>query len=35
VTHRRAAAVGRNIFAYTAKPSPLRMAATVLAAMRA
>lgn len=35
VTHRRAAAVGRKIFAYTAKPSPLRMAATVAAAMRA
>lgn len=35
VTHRRAEAVGRKLFAYTAKPSPLRMAATVLAAMRA
>jgi len=35
VTHRRAAAVGRNLFAYTAKPSALRMAATVVAAMRA
>jgi acyl-CoA reductase-like NAD-dependent aldehyde dehydrogenase len=35
VTHRRAAAVGRELFAYTAKPSVLRMAATVLAAMRA
>ena len=34
VTHRRAGTVGRAIFAYTAKPSPLRMAATVLAAMR-
>ena len=34
VTHRRADAVGRNLFAYTAKPSLLRMAATVLAAMR-
>jgi aldehyde dehydrogenase (NAD(P)+) len=34
VTHRRADAVGRNIFAYTAKPSKWRMAATVLAAMR-
>jgi len=35
VTHRRADAVGRALFAYTAKPSPLRMAATVLAALRA
>jgi len=35
VTHRRAAIVGRNLFAYTAKPSALRMAATVMAAMRA
>jgi aldehyde dehydrogenase (NAD(P)+) len=35
VTHRRAAAVGSKIFAYTAKPSALRMAATVMAAMRA
>jgi aldehyde dehydrogenase (NAD(P)+) len=35
VSHRRAATVGRNIFAYTAKPSPSRMAATVMAAMRA
>ena len=35
VTHRRAAAVGRAMFAYTAKPSALRMAATVAAAMRA
>jgi aldehyde dehydrogenase (NAD(P)+) len=35
VTHRRAAAVGRWLFAYTAKPSALRMAATVMAAMRA
>ncbi len=35
VTHRRADAVGRALFAYTAKPSPLRLAATVLAALRA
>ncbi|HEY0380719.1 MAG TPA: aldehyde dehydrogenase family protein [Candidatus Elarobacter sp.] len=35
VTHRRAAEVGRKLFAYTAKPSLTRMAATVLAAMRA
>jgi aldehyde dehydrogenase (NAD(P)+) len=35
VTHRRADAVGRAIFAYTAKPSPLRLVATVLAALRA
>jgi aldehyde dehydrogenase (NAD(P)+) len=35
VTHRRAAAVGRKLFAYTAKPSLTRMAATVVAAMRA
>jgi acyl-CoA reductase-like NAD-dependent aldehyde dehydrogenase len=35
VTHRRAAAVGRTIFAYTAKPSLTRMAATIVAAMRA
>jgi aldehyde dehydrogenase (NAD(P)+) len=35
VTHRRAAAVGRKLFAYTAKPSPGRLAATVLAALRA
>jgi aldehyde dehydrogenase (NAD(P)+) len=35
VTHRRAAAVGRAMFAFTAKPSALRMAATVGAAMRA
>jgi aldehyde dehydrogenase (NAD(P)+) len=34
VTHRRAGTVGRAIFAYAAKPSLLRMAATVLAAMR-
>ncbi|HYW54141.1 MAG TPA: aldehyde dehydrogenase family protein [Dongiaceae bacterium] len=34
VTHRRAAAVGRAMFAYTAKPSALRMAATIAAAMR-
>ena len=35
VTHRRADAVGRKIFAYTAKPSLMRLAATVVAAMRA
>ncbi|HEV3091792.1 MAG TPA: aldehyde dehydrogenase family protein, partial [Candidatus Cybelea sp.] len=35
VTHRRADSVGRNLFAYTAKPSLLRLAATALAAMRA
>jgi aldehyde dehydrogenase (NAD(P)+) len=35
VTHRHADAVGRALFAYTAKPSPLRMAAAALAAMRA
>lgn len=35
VTHRRAAAVGRKLFAYTAKPSALRMAAAAFAAMRA
>lgn len=35
VTHRRADAVGRLLFAYTAKPSALRMAATIAAAMRA
>ncbi len=35
VTHRRADAVGRKLFAYTANPSPLRMAATIIAAMRA
>ena len=35
VTHRRAAAVGRAMFDYTAEPSALRMAATVIAAMRA
>jgi aldehyde dehydrogenase (NAD(P)+) len=34
VTHRRAGAVGRAIFAYAAKPSLFRMARTVLAAMR-
>jgi aldehyde dehydrogenase (NAD(P)+) len=34
VTHRRAVAVGRKLFAYTAKPSLTRMAATVVAAMR-
>jgi aldehyde dehydrogenase (NAD(P)+) len=35
VTHRRADTVGRKLFEYTAKPSLLRMAATVAAAMRA
>jgi aldehyde dehydrogenase (NAD(P)+) len=35
VTHRRADSVGRNFFAYTAKPSLLRLAVTVIAAMRA
>jgi aldehyde dehydrogenase (NAD(P)+) len=35
VTHRRANAAGRALFAYAANPSPLRLAATVLAAMRA
>ncbi len=35
VTHRRAADVGRKLFAYTARPSLRRLAATVLAAMRA
>ena len=35
VTHRRADSVGRKLFAYTAKPSALRMAAAALAAMRA
>jgi aldehyde dehydrogenase (NAD(P)+) len=34
VTHRRADAVGRNLFAYTAKPSLLKMAATIAAALR-
>jgi aldehyde dehydrogenase (NAD(P)+) len=34
VTHRRAAEVGRKLFAFTAKPSPLRLAATALAALR-
>jgi aldehyde dehydrogenase (NAD(P)+) len=34
VTHRRAEAVGCNLFAYTAKPSLWRMLATVLAALR-
>jgi aldehyde dehydrogenase (NAD(P)+) len=34
VTHRRAETVGRLIFAFAANPSPLRMAATALAAMR-
>ena len=35
ITHRRAEAVGRALFAYTAKPSALRLAATVIAALRA
>jgi aldehyde dehydrogenase (NAD(P)+) len=35
VTHRRADAVGRKLFAFTANPSPLRLAATAIAAMRA
>jgi aldehyde dehydrogenase (NAD(P)+) len=35
VTHRRAAAVGRRLFAFTAKPSLLRLAAAALAALRA
>ena len=35
VTHRRAAAVGRAMFDYTAKRGALRMAATIVAAMRA
>jgi aldehyde dehydrogenase (NAD(P)+) len=35
VTHRRADVVGRALFAYTAKPSLLNMAATILAALRA
>jgi aldehyde dehydrogenase (NAD(P)+) len=35
VTHRRAAEVGRRLFDFTAKPSPLRLAATALAALRA
>ena len=35
VTHRRADVVGRALFEYTAKPSLLRMAATIAAAMRA
>ncbi|HEY4438893.1 MAG TPA: aldehyde dehydrogenase family protein [Candidatus Elarobacter sp.] len=34
VTHRRADAVGRAMFAFTAKPSPARMLATAVAAMR-
>jgi aldehyde dehydrogenase (NAD(P)+) len=34
VTHRRAAVVGRALFDYTARPSVVRMAATVAAAMR-
>ncbi|HEY0393449.1 MAG TPA: aldehyde dehydrogenase family protein [Candidatus Elarobacter sp.] len=34
VTHRRAAEVGRKLFAFTAKPSPLRLVATALAALR-
>jgi aldehyde dehydrogenase (NAD(P)+) len=35
VTHRRADAVGRRLFAYVAKPSLLRLAATTITAMRA
>ncbi|MBV8749832.1 MAG: hypothetical protein JO103_08970, partial [Candidatus Eremiobacteraeota bacterium] len=35
VTHRRADAVGRRIFAFAANPSPLRLAATAFEAMRA
>lgn len=35
VTHRRADAVARKLFAFAAKPSPLRLAATAVAAMRA
>jgi aldehyde dehydrogenase (NAD(P)+) len=34
VTHRHADAVGRNMFAFTAAPSPLRMASTAFDAMR-
>jgi aldehyde dehydrogenase (NAD(P)+) len=34
VTHRRADVVGAKMFAFTAKPSPLRMAATAIAALR-
>jgi acyl-CoA reductase-like NAD-dependent aldehyde dehydrogenase len=34
VTHRRADVVGRRMFAFTASPSPLRLASTALAAMR-
>ncbi len=35
VTHRRADAVARRLFAYTANPSPARMLATIVDAMRA
>ncbi|HTD34207.1 MAG TPA: aldehyde dehydrogenase family protein, partial [Candidatus Elarobacter sp.] len=35
VTHRHADAVGRKLFAYAANPSPLRMAAVMLEAIRA
>lgn len=35
VTHRRAAAVGRKLFAYTSRPSLPRMLSTIIAAMRA
>jgi aldehyde dehydrogenase (NAD(P)+) len=35
VTHRHADKVGRKLFAFTAKPSPLRLLATVMEAMRA
>ena len=34
VTHRRAAEVGRRLFAFTARPSPARLLATTLAALR-
>jgi aldehyde dehydrogenase (NAD(P)+) len=35
LTHRRADAVGRKLFAFAAKPSAARLAATAIAAMRA
>ena len=35
VTHRRADQVGRKLFAFTAKPSVLRLASTVIEALRA
>ena len=34
VNHRRAETVGRRLFAFAAKPSPVRLAATALAAMQ-